>query len=165
MAERAGNAGNARGGRHKKSPRGGAPVKARAAGKSQALRRERRLANPRVRSALAHAAAERARVEALIDKTPAPVVLRQVEVTVQRVQGGKGDPVPVLVERHVPLVDLDSKAEGDKGWSLGQARLLFGDGYSLACVVARTGWGGWWFRDMLAEDGYARTLPVLREAA
>jgi hypothetical protein len=104
---------------------------------------------------------------ALIDKTPvAPVVLRQVEVTVKRVQGGKGDPVPVLVERHGPAGGpQDSKAEGDKGWSLGQARLLFGDGYSLECVVARTGWGGWWFRDLLAEDGYARTLPVLREAA
>lgn len=163
MAERAGNSGNSRGSSHKRAPRGGQPQKPRAAGNTKPLRRERRLALPRVANALAKAAAERARIEALIEKAH-PELANTVGVVIQRAMAN-GKTEAVTVQRPVPLVDLTNRTEGDKGWSLGQARVLFGDGYHLRRVVELTGWGGWWFSDLVDAEGYARSFRAEAWAA
>lgn len=163
MAEKAGNAGQSRGGRHKREPRTGVPRRARSSAKSPAHRREIRLAKPRVANALAAAKAERERIAALVAATAVPEL--EAEVVVIRQVISQGRHLEVEVERPRPVVDLASMAEGELGWSLGQARLLYQDGYSLAHVVARTGWGAGWFRDLMGPDGYYADLPIVWDAA
>lgn len=43
----------------------------------------------------------------------------------------------------------DPDRQGDKGWSLGQARMMLRQGYSLAKVQRLTGWGENWLRDLV----------------
>jgi hypothetical protein len=126
-------------------------------------RRETRLAQPRVANALAAAAAERDRIAALVASLPTPELEAQTVVLHRAVKTERGGIAVVEVEatRPAPALDLTSMAEGDKGWTLGQARLLYQDGYSVAHVVARTGWGAGWLRDLMGRDGYYAGLPVL----
>lgn len=46
-------------------------------------------------------------------------------------------------------------AQGDR-WTLGQARQLLRDGYSLAHASRITGWGAMWLEDLVTEQGDAR---------
>lgn len=161
---KAGGKGRGLGGRT--SGREGSQIKSRAsrtAGNTQAARRERRLALPRVANALAAAAAERDRIAALVASLPAPELEPQTVVLHRAVKTERGGIVVVEVEatRPAPALDLTSMAEGDKGWTLGQARLLYQDGYSVGYVVARTGWGAGWLRDLMGRDGYYADLPLL----
>jgi hypothetical protein len=122
----------------------------------QRRRRELRLAQPRVRNALESARREREWVEALAAACE-PELDRTVPVTIQRWDRDASKTEPAVVEQPAPLVDLTSKAEGEE-WSLGQARMLYRDGYHLAWVTERTGWGAWWFSDLIGPDGYATEL-------
>jgi hypothetical protein len=153
MAQRAGNQSRG-GGRHNKEPRGGQGRRARGGAKSQPAKRALRLAQPRVRDALSAArtdrewlAAEAAEVERIVRQWTAELARKAVEATVA------GRPAPAPPALH----DRSNRSAGlDRGWTLGQARVLLTDGYPLARVCERTGWGGWWFRDIVGNDGYAR---------
>lgn len=155
MAEKAGNAGNSRGGHHKRAPRGGAPTKARSRSKTQAQRRELRLTKGRVKDAMADVARNRAWLEAELAKQvkagepelllPAPVA------TATRTRTKVGTAATVV------LTPPDPWREGDDDrWPLGDARALIRDGYHLGHVVGRTGWGEHWFRDLVGRDGYVK---------
>jgi hypothetical protein len=43
---------------------------------------------------------------------------------------------------------------------MGQARTMIRDGYRLAKVCERTGWGGFWFEDQVGPDGYLKEERV-----
>jgi hypothetical protein len=92
-----------------------------------------------VRDALAEAAEQRTLLEQLMS--------RQREQELQR-----------LADQPTEVVQAATLAwaEGDRGWTLGQARQLVRDGYQAAAVVARTGWGERWFADLVGGDGYVR---------
>lgn len=122
---------------------------------AQKRRTELRLAKPRVQTALGRAAADRAwldaesaRVEAIVAEWTAEVRARQAAAR------AAGEPVPPVP----PLHDLANRSAGDLArWTIGQAAMLLSDGYSLEHVCRKTGWGGWWFRTAVGNDGYART--------
>lgn len=168
MAEKAGNASRGSG-RHTKEPRGGTPKGKRASGNSQAARRSRRLNDPRVRTALDEARREREKIAALIAANASTETEGSRRAAMLRVWVRDGDLVaddalaPSSLARPGTrvVVNPESRQVGEKGWTLGQSRILISDGYSLDSVVARTGWGAWWFRDLVALDGYAR--PVFSE--
>lgn len=143
-----------RGGRHKAEPRGGQPKKARSSGVSPARRRELRLEKPRVRKALEKAGAERKLIERLA--AAADEAARNWRAS---------HPTPAALDREpedigsitlaLPLADLANQtAPADGGWSLGQARMLLRDGYHVGQVCRRTGWGGYWFSDLVDAEGY-----------
>jgi len=52
-----------------------------------------------------------------------------------------------------PGFDPDDKTRAP-GCTLSQVRSLVRQGYSGAQVQRMTGWGGYWFADMLDDDGY-----------
>lgn len=52
-----------------------------------------------------------------------------------------------------PVVDVDCK-DRSPGASLRQVRSLVRQGYSAAQVTRMTGWGAYWFADLLDSDGY-----------
>lgn len=43
---------------------------------------------------------------------------------------------------------INPKQEGKSNWTMGQARSLVYDGYTIAHVIEYTGWGSYWFNDM-----------------
>ena len=137
------------------SPRGSRAGKKRPRRDPSLARRERRMSSPRVRGALAEAAEQRAKIEALLARQSPAELYASVTVPVRRWDKTTRDYAQAVIERPVPEVAMDDRAEGDKGWTVGQARLLYMDGYSLDWVVRRTGWGAWWFSDLTGADGYA----------
>lgn len=100
------------------------------------------------------AVADRAWLEAEDRKVKAVVAEWMTEVRAwQAAARAAGEPVPPVP----PLHDPSNRSAGDlTRWTVGQARLLLEDGYALAKVCQQTGWGGWWFRDLVGHDGYVR---------
>lgn len=131
---------------------------------AQRRRAELRLSKPRVRNALAEVAAHQARLEAQLQHQSTGELLATVTVPIRRWDKVAHEHVAAVVERPVPVVAMDDRALGEKGWDVGQARLLYLDGYPLDWVVARTGWGAWWFSDLVGRDGYAVDLRRESEA-
>lgn len=80
-----------------------------------------------------------------------------------RVSGKREVPAPssiaeltaklLLRAKTTPPVDLDCK-DRRPGASLKQVRSLIRQGYSAQQVTQMTGWGAYWFADLLGADGY-----------
>lgn len=109
----------------------------------EARRAAQRQTDPRVRTALEKAAQDRAWLDSEAAKVQAVVAEWKAELAARKV------PAP-------PLHDLTNRCAGERGWGLGQATMLLEDGYSLRHVCQLTGWGGWWFKNGVGNDGYAR---------
>lgn len=150
----------------KAEPRGGIPKKARASARSTPERRALRLAEPRVRTALGEAARNRRWLDAV---AAAEAAEREAASLAARAARTAPAAAPAPGARRRPLWDAEDRSAGQKGWTLGQARGLLRDGYHVRWVCSRTGWGGYWFQDLLDAEGYARaerpTLTLLAGAA
>jgi hypothetical protein len=59
----------------------------------------------------------------------------------------------MLLKLAPPTVDLTDKTRRP-GFSLGQVRSLIRQGYSARQVVDMTGWGAYWYADLVGPDGY-----------
>lgn len=81
----------------------------------------------------------------------------------RRERSGEVIPPPLSMQEFIaklavyaPLpkgVDPEDKARSPR-WTLAQVRNLVRQGYSGQQVQAMTGWGGFWYHDMLDSDGY-----------
>lgn len=118
-------------------------------------RTNRRASTARVQGALAEAGADRAWLDAEAARVNAIVAEWDAERRARRAAArAAGEVLPPL-----PLHDLTNRTAGDiERWNLGQAGVLLDDGYSLEHVCRKTGWGGWWFRHRVGNDGYVRPL-------
>lgn len=131
---------------------------------AQKRRHDLHLATPRVAVALADARTERQRLEAILAAQARTETEGSRKAAIRRVWVKDGAEVTDLDRPRVHetrlVLNPDSRALGEKGWTLGQARVLVTDGYPLEAVVRRTGYGAWWFRDLVGNDGYRRAVAA-----
>jgi hypothetical protein len=127
---------------------------------AQKRRREVRLRDPRVATTLDEVRAEQAALEARIER-------EKEQPAVGATAGAKYKPPVVVQEDALPVATGETKvyrpkkvripydAQGNKGWTLGQARSMVRQGYKVTRVVYMTGWGMKWFEDLPTDDdGY-----------
>lgn len=128
----------------------------------ESRRAEHRLADTRVQTALGKAGADRAWLDEETAKVQALIAEWTAEREAQRAAArARGEKLPPL-----PLDDRTNRTPGDiERWNVGQAGQLLDDGYSLAHVCRLTGWGGWWFKDRVGNDGYVRPVAESRWSA
>lgn len=127
---------------------------------AQRRRRQIRLRDPRVALSLEEAERERKELEARIARekeqpavgTAAGAAYRE-PVVVHEDKLPESSDKPKTYRPKKIVIPYD--AQGDKGWSLGQARSMVRQGYKVERVVYMTGWGVKWLEDLPTDpDGY-----------
>jgi len=121
-----------------------------------ATRMAHRAKDKRVQTSLEKARAQQAALDARIAaeklaEPPAPVrqpVPTPVVATTSPAPAPAPAPTPASWAEQIGRAGRDRWRKGEKGWSLAEARQQINDGYTLAKVVQRTGWGEGWFEDL-----------------
>lgn len=125
-------------------------------GKHALAKERRRAGDRRVQTALEKARAEEAALNARIAAEREATAPEPAQPGGLLTETRRKLPTTVTRPRPTKLVVTPSPAEqeaarwrkGETAWTLGDARQMVTQGYSLARVVRRTGWGEGWFDDL-----------------